>query len=363
MRLTVLQVSFPLATVGPDAVGGAEQVLHQLDRALVRAGHRSLVLAPVGSRPAGELVPLPPVGAVLDGASWARAHRAVRRRLAEVLARRSIDVVHLHGVDFDRYLPPPGPPALVTLHLPAEAYRPEALRPARPDTFLHCVSASQRRRLPPGVALLEDLENGVDLSRFRPGRRARGYTLALGRICAPKGTDRALDAAARAGVPLLLAGAVHPFPEHLRFFEEAVRPRLGPRARYLGPVGGARKRRLLAGARCVVVASRAAETCSLAALEALASGTPVVAAGTGALPDVIRDGVTGFLGETVEELAEGMRRAGSLDRAGCRREAEVRFPLERTLGRYLALYGELAGGGGGARSARGPGPSPGAATP
>ncbi len=344
MTVTVVQVAFPLAAVGPDAVGGAEQVLHQLDGAVAAAGHRSVVIAPEGSTVAGELVPLPAQAGALDGAAWVRAHEAARAALAAVCAGGGVDVLHLHGVDFDRYLPPPGPPALVTLHLPAEAYRPEALRPRRPRTYLHCVSTSQRRAFPADVPLLQDLGNGVDLGRFRPAR-PRGYALALGRICANKGTDLALEAAARAGVPLLLAGAVHPFPEHLRFFEREVQPRLGPRARWLGPVGGARKRRLLSGADCVVVASRIPETCSLSALEALASGTPVVALARGALPEVIRHGATGFLGETPAELAAGLRAARRLDRRACRAEAEARFDLRRTVARYLAVYRDLAGRG------------------
>lgn len=344
MALTVVNVAFPLAEVGPDAVGGAEQVLHQLDAALVEAGHRSIVVAPEGSQVRGTLVAVPAPRGALDDAAWACAHEGQRAAIAGALARWPVDLLHLHGVDFDLYLPPPGPPALVTLHLPAEAYRRAALRPARPRTFLHCVSRSQRARLPADVALLPDVENGVDLRRFRPARRARGYALALGRLCPEKGTDLALAAAARAGVPLAIAGMVHPFPEHLRWFEEAVRPRLGGGARWLGPVAGERKRRLLAGAACLVVASRAAETCSLAALEALASGTPVVAFRRGALPEVVEEGRTGFLAGSLDGLARGIASAGALDRAACRASAEARFPLERTTRRYLELYAELSGG-------------------
>jgi glycosyltransferase involved in cell wall biosynthesis len=282
---------------------------------------------------------------LLDRAAWARAHEAQRAVLAAALDRFPVDVVHLHGVDFDRYLPPPGPPALVTLHLPAEAYRPEALRPARPRTYLHCVSRSQRERFPSGLPLLPVIENGVDLRRFRPARRTHRYALALGRICAMKGTDLALEAAARARVPMLVAGMVHPFPEHLRFFEEAVRPRLGRGGRYLGPVSGDPKLRLLAGAACLVVASRAAETCSLVTLEALASATPVVALEHGALPDLVDNGRTGFLCGSVEELAQGIAAVHTLERAACRAAAEARFSMARTMRRYLERYQELVASG------------------
>ncbi|GEJ58212.1 GNAT family N-acetyltransferase [Anaeromyxobacter diazotrophicus] len=361
MPLTVLNVGFPLARVGPDAVGGAEQVLWQLDRALAAAGHRSLVLAPEGSRVAGELLTVPLQAPPLDVAAWHRAHEAHRAALRAALAREPIDVVHLHGVDFHAYLPPPGPPALATLHLPAASYPGHALHPARPRTFLHCVSASQRAAFPPGTALLDDVPNGVDLGAFHPALGKGSYALALGRVCPDKGVHLALDAAARAGVDLVVAGAVHPFPEHLRYFEEEVRPRLDRRRRFVGPVGGARKRALLARARCLVVASQVAETTSLVALEALASGTPVVALGRGALREVVEHGRTGFLVDRPEELAAAILQASALSPADCRRAAEERFPLAETVRRYLALYDRLAGRDGAPASPRRAVPAPPAA--
>jgi glycosyltransferase involved in cell wall biosynthesis len=343
MALTVLNIAFPLAEVGPHAIGGAEQVVTLVDRALVAAGHRSIVVAPEGSRVAGRLLPTPRPPARLDRGAWVAAHEAHRAAIREALARWPIDLVHLHGVDFDSYLPPPGPPALVTLHLPASHYAPGALRPGRPATYLHCVSASQRALFPADTPLLADVENGVDVASFRPARRRRGYALALGRICPEKGFEAALDAASRARLPLLLCGQAYGFPEHERYFEERIRPRLGPGRRFVGPVGGDRKRRLLAGARCVVVSSLAPETCSLVALEALASGTPVVAFRRGALPDLVEDGRTGFLVDTVEEMADAMVAAARLSAATCRAEAERRFSSERTARRYLELYDALIG--------------------
>jgi hypothetical protein len=136
LTLTVLSVAYPFAPVTDDPVGGAEQVLAQLDRALAAAGWRSLVLAQAGSRPAGELIPIPAVIGPLDAAAQTGVHRAVRARLAEVLARERVDVIHLHGVDFDAYLPAPGPPCVITLHLPFGFERPGALPPRRPDTWL-----------------------------------------------------------------------------------------------------------------------------------------------------------------------------------------------------------------------------------
>ncbi len=360
MTLTVVSVAYSLAPVGPGAAGGAEQVLAAVDRALVAAGHRSVVVALEGSRVAGALAAVPAPAGLLDEAARRAQQARVRGRLADALralaaAGTPADVVHLHGIDCLDVLPPAAPlgrplPVLVTLHLPP-AWYPEAVWAlagrggARPHTHLHCVSEAQARRCPPGAALLPVVPNGVEVPNEPPAprRRGRGYALCLGRVCPEKGYHLAAAAAARAGVPLLVAGRVFPYEAHLRYWEDELRPLLGRgRARFVGEVGGARKRRLLAGARCLVVPSLAEETSSLVAMEAAAAGTPVVALRRGALPEVVEDGRTGWLADDVDGLAEGIARAGAIDRRACWEAARARFDVRRTTARYLAYYARLA---------------------
>ena len=340
--MLILNVAYPFAPVGPDAVGGAEQILTALDAGLIRAGHRSVVIAKEGSVCRGTLIPVPAFKAIDDGVREA-GYRRVRQAIAEALERFPVDLIHFHGLDFARYLPPDGPPALVTLHLPVHLYPPEALFPRRPGTWLHCVSESQRRDCPPGVPLLATLPNGVDLTALRPGFRKRGFALCLGRICREKGYHEALDAAREAGVSLILAGEVFPYEDHQRYFREEIALRLGRGARFLGPLGLARKRRLLAAARCLIVPSRIAETSSLVAMEALACGTPVVAFRAGALPEIVEHGRTGFLVADVPEMAQALKDVETLDPAICRAEAERRFSAETMISRYFDLYRQLVG--------------------
>jgi glycosyltransferase involved in cell wall biosynthesis len=345
MSLCVLSVAYPFAPVTADPVGGAEQVLSVLDRAVVAEGGRSVVLAAEGSAPVGELEPLPQPADEIDAACREAVHAVLRERLAETIARVRPDVAHLHGIDFHRYLPEQGLPVLVTLHLPLGWYPAEALSPARPRTWLAPVSRDQARRRPPGARLTQPIENGVNLEAFRP-RAKRSYVLALGRICPEKGFHHALDAARAAGLPMLLAGAIFPYTEHLQYFEVEIRPRLDRRRRWIGPVSGRAKRRLIAEARCVVVPSLAPETSSLVAREALAAGTPVVALRRGALVEVVEPGRTGILVDTPEELAPALRAVEALDPRECRRAAERRFSDRTMIETYLAAYRRLAGGGG-----------------
>ncbi len=239
MSLTVLSVAYPLAAVGLDAVGGAEQVLSNLDRALVAAGHRSIVIAPEGSQVSGTLIPIPRVPSKIDDAARDAAHEAVREAIRT--APFAPDVIHLHGIDFDAYLPPPGIPVLVTLHLPLTWYSPEALTPQRPDTYLHCVSEAQDRTAPRGIKLLPPIPNGVDLKTFKPCGRKRDFAMLLGRICPEKGVDIALRACRSAGIPLLIGGQVYPYPAHEQYFRQQVEPLLDRCRRFLGPLGLAEK--------------------------------------------------------------------------------------------------------------------------
>ncbi|RUX60606.1 glycosyltransferase family 4 protein, partial [Mesorhizobium sp. M7A.F.Ca.CA.002.09.1.1] len=339
--LTVLNVAYPLAPVGPDAVGGAEQVLSMLDRALVHAGHRSIVIACRGSSTSGTLVEIPAENGMLDEAAKRRAQEAHRKAIAAARARWPIDVVHLHGIDFDAYLPDDGP-TLVTLHLPLDWYPAAALRPTRGDLWLHAVSPSQQKTAPSGARLTAPIPNGVDIQALNLPQPKRDFALVLSRVCPEKGIHLALDAAKLAGVPLVVGGKVYPYETHTRYFRDEVQSRLDGRRRFLGPLGFTAKRRFLNAARCLVIPSLAAETSSLVAMEALACGTPVVAFPNGALPDVIEHGRTGFLVDTVDEMAQAILAAPSLDAETCRAEARRRFSLERMISSYMDAYQALA---------------------
>jgi glycosyltransferase involved in cell wall biosynthesis len=342
MPLTVLNVAYPFAAVGPDAVGGAEQVVSQLDRALVAAGHRSLVVARGDSEIAGLHLAVPRAAGPIDEAARERAWRHHRQAILAALRNWPVDLVHLHGVDFASYLPPPGVRALVTLHLPPAWYPSGSLEAARPGLHFHCVSSAQHRACASMPSLLPPIPNGVALERFASRHAKRRFALLLACICPEKGVHVALEAASRAETPLLIGGEVFPYPAHERYFREEVALRLQGAHRYLGPVGLRRKRRLLAAARCLLVPSLAAETSSLVAMEAIASGTPVIAFRRGALPEIVDHGRSGWLVDDAAAMADAIRRADRIPAAECRAIARARFPLARTIDGYFRTYRRLA---------------------
>jgi glycosyltransferase involved in cell wall biosynthesis len=338
MPLTIVSVAYPIAPVRADCVGGAEQIVQLIDRGLVARGFHSIVVACSGSSVSGELVETPRPTGHLTAEVRARAIAHHRTALDTVLSTRPVDVVHFHGHDFDAYLPRPGVPVLATVHLPSELMVTQLGEIRRVATWVHGVSRAQHARLPRLPTLLPPIENGIAIQELPRSLRRRPFTLALGRICPEKGFHLALDAARRARVPLLIGGTVFPYEEHQRYFAREVMPRLDRDRRFVGPLSTSARRRLLNSARCVLIPSLVAETSSLVAMEALACGTPVIAFASGALPETVEHGVTGFIVRTVEEMADAIARVDDIEPEFCRATARVRFSSERMVAQYVERY-------------------------
>jgi glycosyltransferase involved in cell wall biosynthesis len=340
-HLTILNVAYPFAPVGPNAIGGSEQVLTALDNAIVEAGHHSVVVACEQSKSREVLVTSIPCHETLSLDLCGFARREHRRRIEDALGRWPIDVIHMHGVDFYEYLPDTDLPVLVTLHLPLSFYPEQVLRDLPRNIHLHCVSESQARTSPSGVRLLPTIPNGANIPGLAARHAKKNFAVALGRICPEKGFHIAVDAAKRADVPLILGGEVFGYATHAEYWRSELLPKLDRKHRWIGPVDFARKRRLLTAARCLLVPSLVAETGSLVAMEALACGTPVIAFPNGVLSEIVEHGKTGFIVHNAEEMAQAIRRADQINPETCRRAAREHFSLDRTMRAYLDLYEQL----------------------
>jgi glycosyltransferase involved in cell wall biosynthesis len=334
---TILSIAYPFAAAGRDAIGGAEQILTILDEAVAAAGWDSLVIARAGSQVQGTLIELPAFAQLQSPAAYCE----IRRIVAGTLLERSIHIVHAHGCDFDRYIPAVDIPVIATIHLPPEWYSPAAWNGRGRELKYIAVSHSQARRFADPALVSRVIENGIDLDKFEMSQQRGNFVLALGRICPEKGFHLAIEAASRAGYELLLGGQVFPYETHLTYFHREIAPRLDDKRRYAGPLAYEEKRQLLATARALLIPSLAPETSSLVAMEALASGTPVIAFAAGALPEIVAHGKTGFVVENVTQMAEAIAIVDTIDRDYCRAEAARRFSSQRMSSEYLSLYREI----------------------
>ncbi len=342
MSLTILSVAYPLTPVGPNSSGGSEQILSMLDAHLTKNGHRSLVIAVQGSDIKGQLIPSPrPTTSELNDEVRRWGQRAHQRLILETLNRYPVDLLHMHSLDFHTYLPASSLPTLATLHLPTDWYPRQIFQRPRRNFYLNCVSQSQHNTCPEGADVLPFVRNGIDVRSFAWKTRKKPFVLALGRVCPEKGLHLALEAARQAGVPMILAGELFAYREHLEYFKTEIVPRLDADRQFIGPVGGTQKRELLATAKALLVPSLVAETSSLVTMEALASGTPVVAFRAGAIAELVDDGKTGFLVDDIGQMAAAIDKVDGLKAKDCRQTAESRCDQQSMVKSYLTLYRRL----------------------
>jgi glycosyltransferase involved in cell wall biosynthesis len=340
---TVLNIAYPFAPVGPNLVGGAEQILWYLDQALVTEGDRSLVVACEGSQPAGRLFAVPlPQHQTLDQADVEWCREQFHRAVTEALNSEAVDIVHVHSMDLYDFEFPPEVPLLITLHLPIAWYSQQAIGRYKDRAQFSYVSQSQRRAGLPAFGDAPVIENGVDIQPYVPGKKS-DYALVMGRICPEKNAHSALEAGTRAHVRVIIGGQVYPYRTHQRYFEEKIEPQLqksgrSPEHQFAGPLTPGRRHKMLSEAKCLLHPTLAPETSSLVAMEALAAGTPVIAYRSGALPEIVEDGVTGFLVNGVDEMAEAIGKVDTISPEACREAAERRFSKHRMVERYFDLY-------------------------
>jgi len=185
------------------------------------------------------------------------------------------------------------------------------------------------------------VRNGIALERFQVGGRKTDGLLWLGRICPEKAPHLAIEAAKRAGLPIVLVGQVYPFQWHMDYWEREVKPRIdGGRVRWVPLPSFAEKTRLLREARALLVTSQVSETTSLVALEAMASGTPVIAFKIGALEAVVPK-CAGILVQSVEEMAEACGAVEGIRAEACREWVEREYSAKAMADGYEELMGRL----------------------
>jgi glycosyltransferase involved in cell wall biosynthesis len=329
----------PELPVPPRFYGGIERVIAELADGLVERGHDVTLVAHADSKTRAALVPYP---ASRSGSRSDTVKNAAA--IAGAYRTRRPDIVH----SFSRlaYLTP-----LLALSVP------KVMSYQRPVTrsrvlWAHTLSRGTlrftgcSRRL---IASVQDVgvwqvvHNCVPVDRFRFSAAVPGDAplMFLGRIEAIKGTHLAIDAARSVGRRLVIAGTVA--TEHRDYFETEVEPHVdGQSITYVGPVDDAAKADLLAGAAALLMPVLWDEPFGIVMAEALACGTPVIGLDRGAVPEVIDDGTTGFVCQTVEQMAAAIGRVGAIERSACRRAAVERFSSAAVVSAYETVYASAA---------------------
>jgi glycosyltransferase involved in cell wall biosynthesis len=341
-KLRIAQLAPLWVRLPPSGYGGTERVVHALTEALVRRGHEVTLFAAGGSVTSACLRPGSP------GPLWELkgADTSIAQLLqVEDVIRHSaeFDVIHSHidGLPWlggERFKAP----LISTLHGRLDLPPQRALLAAYRGQALISISDSQRRPVHDlHLNWVATVHHGLELAQtYRLGEGDGGYLAFVGRIAPEKDPVAAIRVAIRAGIPLRIAARVDPVDEE--YHQKHVVPYLNhPLIEWLGEIDERAKAELLAGACALLMPIDWEEPFGLSFIEALASGTPVIARPRGSLPEIVVSGVHGFLVETEDELLAGVKRLAYLDRAACRAWALERFSVERMVDDYERAYREI----------------------
>ena len=340
--MKIAQVTPLYEAVPPRLYGGTERVVAHLTDALVDLGHDVTLFASAEAETRARLVPVRDQAIRLDPAALKSDLAAHMTMLAEVLDHADdFDVIHFHTdivhFPFFRDL---ADKTITTLHGRLDLKDLPEVYERWPEFSLVSISDDQRRPLP-HANWKATVHHGMpgDLYRFSP--RSQGYLAFLGRISPEKRPDRAIEIATRLGKPLKIAAKVDAADK--TYWETVIKPLVdgNPLIEFVGEIGDDQKSAFLGGAEALLFPIDWPEPFGLVMIEAMACGAPVVAFRCGSTPEIVEDGATGFLVDTLEQAITAAGQAHRLDREAIRARFDLRFSATAMARRYLDVYGDL----------------------
>ena len=341
--MRIAQVAPLVESVPPPGYGGTERVVAYLTDELVKEGHDVTLFASGDSRTSAELFACAPRSLRLDETVVDElAHQVVQLEAVAAAAHR-FDIIHWH-IDYfhfpmSRRL---GVPNVTTLHGRLDMPDLQPLYDQFTEMPLVSISNDQRSPLPQ-ANWVATVHHGMPLDELLPHPEPGHYLAFLGRISPEKRADRAIEVARRAGMPLRIAAKVDEADSE--YFHGEIEPLLGQdHVDFVGEIGPQEKNEFLGRARALLFPIDWNEPFGLAMIEAMACATPVIAYRSGSVPEVIAEGVSGFIVEDIEGATAAVGRLDEIERAGVREAFERRFNVARMAQDYLEVYERLIAG-------------------
>jgi glycosyltransferase involved in cell wall biosynthesis len=338
----IAQIASVCFSVPPRSQGGTEIAIDRLTRGLVARGHDVTLFASGDSQTTARLHSVVPRATQDDPASTAYLEREYEvRNVAEAYALADrFEILHSHWPTPAAYFSHSTERPSVMTYAYIEKHLHDYYRAHCPKLRPVCVSEAQNRMLGGGLPVIP---YGIDVSRVPFGPVPGDFLITIGRLVPHKGADRAIAIAMSAGLPIVIVGEVTPYlAESQPFYEEKIKPHVdGVRVRHFPSLPNDEVLALLSRARAFLFPISWDEPFGLVVAEAMAAGTPVIGTRRGSLPELVEHGVTGFLGQTDEELSDLVARVSEIDRAACRRRAEERYGFERMVSDYETFYRKI----------------------
>lgn len=340
--MRIAQVAPLYESVPPKLYGGTERVVSSLTEELVRRGHEVTLFASGDSITSARLVPCSPESLRSDpNCKDQLAHHILM--LDQVFSEKdNFDIIHFH-ID---YLHFPlsrlqGVVNVTTLHGRLDIPDLQPLYRVFGDMPVISISDAQRAPLP-WINWQGTVYHGYAENRYQFHPKAEDYLAFLGRVSPEKGLDHAIEIAKASGRKLKVAAKIDKADQE--YFESVIKRNLShPLIEFVGEIGYPEKNRFLGNAAALLFPIDWPEPFGLVMIEAMASGTPVIAYPRGSVPEIMEDGVTGFVVDNVESAARAVQHIGEIDRSLCRQRFEARFTDKRMTDDYLAIYERFVG--------------------
>ena len=341
--MRIAQVAPLTEAIPPKLYGGTERVVHWLTEELVGLGHDVTLYASGDSVTSAKLEAVWPRALRLDGS--VRDPNALHMLMLEHVRRRhgDFDFLHFH-LDYYPFslFSRQSTPFVTTLHGRLDLPEHQPVFSTFSGVPVVSISNAQRRPLPQ-ARWVRTIHHGLPERLLTPQPTKPRYFAFLGRIAPEKGVDRAIRIAQHCGVPLKIAAKVDNADRD--YFQEKIKPLLDlPEIEFIGEINDQEKSAFLSGAMALLVPIDWPEPFGLVMIEAMACGTPVIAYNRGSAPEIVEDGVTGFIVEDEIGAIGAVDRLSQLPRAAIRKRFEARFTARRMAQDYLSVYRSLIDG-------------------
>jgi len=336
--MKILQLAPLWIPVPPYTYGGTELVISWLSDELIKRGHEVTLLASGDSETSAKLIP------IWQKSLW-RAHLSAPHAVLSLMYEKlfeiqeEFDIIHDHcewyTSPYSKFLKPP---IVTTLHHPLTEEA-TILYKKFPNVNFIAISKNQRKQ-GPGINIVKTIYHGLPIERYPFNPKPEDYLLWLSKITPQKGLAEAIEVAKIAGERLIISGIIP--EEYQDYFEYRLKPLIdGEQIQFVGASDFEKKVSLFQGAKALLYPIRRPEPFGLVVIEAMACGTPVIAYKEGSMPELIKDGKTGFLVNNKEEMANALKRISQINRLTCHRHVVKKFTVEKMVNKYEALYNKL----------------------
>ena len=339
-QMRIAQVAPLWLETPPNTWGGTERIVSYLTEELMKRGHDVTLFATADSKTEATLVPIWPRGLWTD-TNIGLPEAVFGLLYKELLERQGeFDIIHDHCEHLtSSFTPFLKPPVVTTLHHMLVEEN-TILYKKFPQVQYVAISKDERRS-GPGINIVKTIYHGIPVEKYDFSARPKDYLLWLSLIAPDKGLTEAVEITKMAGEKLIISGPI--FPQYADYFEYRIKPLIdGKQIQFVGVCDHKKKVRLLKNAKAFLFPIfKRREPFGLVVIEAMACGTPVIAARSGAMPELIKDGETGFLVDTKEEAVRALKKIDTISRKYCRQHIEENFSLKTMVDSYEALYEEI----------------------